>query len=79
MDTIGAYEAKSRLSHLLDRVEHGESITITKHGRPIARLVPADDLPRRPADEAVAGFARLRARVKPGPSVRQLIEAGRRF
>jgi len=38
--TVGAYEAKTRLSELLERVEAGEEITITKHGAPVARLVP---------------------------------------
>lgn len=37
---IGAFEAKTRLGDLLDRVEHGEAITITRRGRPVARLVP---------------------------------------
>jgi len=38
--TIGAYEAKTHFSHLLERVETGEEITITKHGSPVAKLVP---------------------------------------
>jgi prevent-host-death family protein len=38
--TVGAFEAKTHLSALLDRAEKGETITITKHGRPVARLVP---------------------------------------
>jgi prevent-host-death family protein len=38
--SIGAYDAKSRLSELLDRVEKGEVIVITRHGKPIARLIP---------------------------------------
>ena len=37
---IGAFEAKNKLGMLLDRVEYGEEITITRHGKPIARLVP---------------------------------------
>jgi prevent-host-death family protein len=37
---IGAFEAKNKLGMLLDRVEGGEEITITRHGKPIARLVP---------------------------------------
>jgi prevent-host-death family protein len=37
---IGAFEAKNTLGTLLDRVESGEEILITRHGRPIARLVP---------------------------------------
>jgi prevent-host-death family protein len=47
--TIGAFEAKTHLSRLLDEVEKGDSVTITKHGRPVARLVPAigRPVPRR--------------------------------
>ena len=38
--TIGAFEAKTRFSALLEQVEHGEHILITKHGRLVAKLVP---------------------------------------
>jgi prevent-host-death family protein len=41
--SIGAYDAKTHLSDLLDRVARGEEITITRHGRPVARLVPVAD------------------------------------
>ena len=41
MKRLGAYEAKTHLSRLLDEVEGGESFAITKHGRPVALLVPA--------------------------------------
>lgn len=37
---VGAYEAKTRLSELLEKVAAGEEITITKHGAPVAKLVP---------------------------------------
>ncbi len=40
MEKIGAYEAKTHLPSLLDRVARGESLTITRHGKPVARLVP---------------------------------------
>ena len=40
MKQVGVYEAKTRLPQLLDEVERGESITITRNGRPVARLVP---------------------------------------
>jgi prevent-host-death family protein len=40
MDTVGTFEAKTHLTRLLDRVAAGEEITITRHGTPIARLVP---------------------------------------
>lgn len=42
MAMIGAYEAKTHLPRLLDRVARGESLTITRHGRPVARLVPVE-------------------------------------
>lgn len=42
METVGAFDAKTRLSELLDRAANGEVIEITKHGRPVARLVPAN-------------------------------------
>lgn len=41
MDQISVFDAKNRLSALLDQVERGEEITITRRGRPVARLVPA--------------------------------------
>jgi prevent-host-death family protein len=61
-DTVNVYEAKSRLSQLLARVESGEEITIARHGRPVARLVPfvAQRNPRRP------GFWRGKVKIAPG-------------
>lgn len=40
MAVIGAYEAKKHLPKLLDRVARGENLTITRHGKPVAKLVP---------------------------------------
>jgi prevent-host-death family protein len=40
MIKIGAFQAKNKLGSLLDLVESGEEIVITRHGRPVARLVP---------------------------------------
>jgi prevent-host-death family protein len=42
-NALPAAEAKARLSELLDRTERGEQVTITRHGKAIARLVPVDD------------------------------------
>ena len=75
---VGAYEAKTHLPALLERVARGEQITITKHGRPVARLVPigkGDPERRRAAVEALRDFAKGRIL---GVPVRQLIEEGRR-
>ena len=42
MTEIGAFEAKNKLGSLLDRVESGEEIVITRHGKPVARLIPIE-------------------------------------
>ncbi len=79
MRTIGAYEAKTHLPRLLDEVETGEEITITKHGRAVAVLVPVRAPRRREIDAAISGLRALRARQQRGPeSLRDLIEDGRR-
>ena len=49
MDTFGLAEAKARLSELLDRVEAGESIEITRRGKPVARLTAVPKA-RKPVD-----------------------------
>jgi prevent-host-death family protein len=59
---IGAFEAKNKLGHLLDLVEAGEEVTITRHGREVARLVPANA--GRDRAEARAAVARLRERAE---------------
>jgi prevent-host-death family protein len=51
--SVGAYDAKTRLSELLDRVEKGEQIVITRHGKPIARLVPENRHDKAAAHAAV--------------------------
>ena len=66
MDQIGAYEAKTHLPRLLDRVARGESLTITRHGKPVARLVPvAGDRAR--AKEAAARIVERRKHLKRAP------------
>jgi len=76
-DEIGAYEAKTHLPALLERVQRGEQITITKHGKPIARLVPIrrpDPERRRQAIEKLKEFAKGRTLDVP---IKQLINEGR--
>lgn len=81
-ETVGSYEAKTHLPRLLDRVEHGETIVITRHGKPIARLVPAAaDKARPDVRRAVADMLASRDAHGPklgGLKVRDLIEEGRR-
>jgi prevent-host-death family protein len=47
MDSVNVQEAKTHLSRLLARVTAGEEIVISRYGRPVARLVPANPVPRR--------------------------------
>ncbi len=81
MALVGAFEAKTHLSELLDRVARGERITITRHGVPAAILVPVDQKERKLShQEVVEGMRALRKRVKPGKlSVREMVAEGRRF
>ena len=83
MHTVGSYEAKTHLPQLLVRVEHGESIIITRHGKPVARLVPAVASTPRP-DVAAAIAAMAQFQEQEGPTlggkiaIRDLINEGRR-
>lgn len=80
MESIGSFEAKAQLSQLLERVARGEEFTITKHGKPVARLVPA--IPSRPRPDVRRVVAELKAFSKgntlgEGITVRELIDEGR--
>jgi prevent-host-death family protein len=77
MPEVGAFEAKTHLSHLLDQVERGETITITRHGRPVARLIPIAGSSRDERGRAIAELKELRAgQTLGGLSVRELIDQG---
>jgi prevent-host-death family protein len=79
MTEVGAFEAKTHLAHLLDQAERGETVTITRHGRPVARLVPASGSTRDERRRAIAQLKELRAgQTLGGLSVRELIDEGRR-
>ncbi|MGD9879817.1 MAG: type II toxin-antitoxin system Phd/YefM family antitoxin [Reyranella sp.] len=77
MITVGVIEAKTTLSALLERVAEGEEVLITKHGRAVARLVPAG-VDRVRARRAIAAIRRDAERGRlPGHSVRRMRQAGR--
>lgn len=59
MSTVGAFEAKNTLGSLLDRVEAGEDILITRHGRPSARLVSAGKTIHVTPEQRAAAIAAL--------------------
>lgn len=79
MITVGAFEAKTHLSSLLERVSRGEEVLITRHGKAVARLVPADAAARRRADDAIAGLKAARRGVTlDGLDWKALRDTGRR-
>jgi prevent-host-death family protein len=82
--SVGAYEAKTHLSQLLDRVEGGETITITRHGKPVARLVPvAGETAQPDVRKVIEEMKRFQKEhglsLGRGLTIRSLIEEGRRF
>jgi prevent-host-death family protein len=67
MQEIGAFEAKNTLGALLDRVERGEEIIISRRGKPVARLVPSGTGTDVGAARAAAANLRTLAREIEGP------------
>ncbi len=75
---VGAHDARTHLSRLLDDVERGESVTITRHGRPVAKLVPVGE--KRSVQEAIEDLREFRKRHPLGGlKIKDLIEEGRRY
>jgi prevent-host-death family protein len=85
MITVGSFEAKTKLAELLDKVEAGETVTITRHGRPVAKLVPAaPDIGERARQRALIDEIKRKRTAwdkgaKPGATIAELIKAGRRY
>ena len=79
METVGAYEAKTHLPKLLERVSKGERITITKHGVPVAVLQSPDLEKTFDIKSVIAELRNLRSKhTLGGLSIREMIEEGRR-
>ena len=76
---IGSFEAKNRLSALLERASRGERIVITRRGKPAAVLGPVPSSVASDAEGLIRRFRALRASARPGPeTIRELIDEGRR-
>jgi prevent-host-death family protein len=79
METVGAYQAKTHLPKLLERVMKGDRITITKHGVPIAVLQPFEPDKHIDIRSVILDILKFREKNKlPGLSIREMIEEGRR-
>jgi len=81
---VGAFEAKTKLAELLDKVEAGDVVTITRHGKAVARLTPLAAVDREArVQEAIDKIIRTRKGkdrgAKPGSTIADLIKAGRRY
>ena len=80
MATVGSYEAKTHLPSLLARVAKGEQITITRHGVPVAKLVPIAASQKLDTKTAIEQLLEFREGRELGKlSMREMIEEGRRF
>ncbi|MGD9635519.1 MAG: type II toxin-antitoxin system Phd/YefM family antitoxin [Pirellulales bacterium] len=79
-NVFGAYEAKVHFSELLQQVEQGHEITITRHGTPVARMIPAQRLhTSQERQAAIERLAQLRRGLRLGKlKVKNLITEGRR-
>jgi prevent-host-death family protein len=64
MGKVTAFEAKTRFGELLDRVSQGEEVVITRHDRPVARLVPEGAPRKDEVRRAVAGLRELQDRIR---------------
>jgi prevent-host-death family protein len=79
--TVGTYEARTHFSELLSEVANGETIEITRHGVPVARMVPIADHDFERAATAIDEWERYRdehnIKLGDGATIRELIEEGR--
>jgi len=83
MIAIGVYDAKTHLPKLIDRVSRGERFLITKHGRPVAQLLPPAPADEPDVKEIIRQMKEWQEHegptLGPGLTIRQLREEGRRF
>jgi prevent-host-death family protein len=78
---IGAFEAKTHFSQIIDKVMQGADFIVTRRGKPVAKIVPIENKPEMTFQEAVAKLTEMRKlyRGKPGSfNIREAIEDGRR-
>ena len=80
MKTVGAFEAKTHLNELLNKVSRGETIRITRRGVPVARLVPDNDAEPKDLKKVVREIREIRqGATLEGLTLRELIDEGRRY
>ena len=78
---IGAFEAKTHFSQIIEKAEHGEDFIITRRGKPVAKIVPFKQEPEMTFKEAVDQLVEMRKLYRGNPgsfNIREAIEEGRR-
>jgi len=79
MKTVGAFQAKTHFSSLLEEAERGETIVVTRKGKPVAQLGPiTSKIARVRPEDAMSKLLSMKLRLG-GLSIRKLIDDGRRF
>jgi len=79
MKQVGVYAAKTNLPRLIEEVERGETVTITRHGKPVARLVPVDRS-REDVSALIETILEEReGRSLGGLTIKELINEGRKY
>ena len=79
MKTLGTFEAKTKFSALIEEVQHGQTIVVTRNGKPVAQIGPVAEQAREEVAQAVERIRALRKRLKLGNvNIRNLIEEGRK-
>ncbi len=79
MSSVGVFEAKAKLSELIDRALAGKDVVITRHGRPVARIVAERAAGKKDVKAAIAEIRRFRKTLRTGRvDLRALIAEGRR-
>lgn len=79
METVGIYEARTRLSELIDKVVKGEEVTVTRHGIAVARIVPVDNEKKIAIREAIAAMEAFgRGKSLRGLNLKKMLAEGRK-
>jgi len=79
---IGAFEAKTHFSQIIDRVEKGADYIVTRRGKPVAKIIPIEQKQEMPWEEILAKFKELRKNYRGVPgsfNIREAIEDGRKY
>jgi prevent-host-death family protein len=83
--TLGAFDAKTHFSRILEMVSKGKEFIVTKHGRAVAKISPAQDTSALPSPEVIAKrreaiewMKNNRIKLAPGQTIRELIDEGKR-